>query len=116
MDSLDTNIRQTAKDLLGSLTESEETLLFSVCDATRACFAARLRRGVSPQNCAEAFTAAAALCAVAIYRQSVRQGIGSFQAGTVSVSIDRADSDGLICAALRLIAPWTDCGTAFLGV
>lgn len=116
MDTLDTNIRQMALGLLEELSEEEQSALYAVCDAVRAQLAALLRRGVTPEDCAQSFTVAAAVNAAAVYRATARRGIDSFQAGTVSVSLDRADADAQQALARRLLAPWMDDGPAFLGV
>ncbi len=116
MAALDTSIRAAALAMAGELTESEAALLDTVCDGVRAELSARLRRGVSPEDCAEAFVPAAAIAASAIFRAAGRQDVAAFQAGTVSVSMDREQTHEHYAMALRLLSPWLDGGTAFLGV
>ena len=107
---------------LGAAEQEEEGLLGKLCQAALDELTGRLRPGVTPEDCREALTVAAAWMALGGLAVS-RQGEGSVTAWTLgewSVK-ERAAADGQADAcraqAERLMAPYlTDGDFAFLGV
>lgn len=103
--------------------EEEHMLLESLCHAAETAWMARLKSGVSAEDCGEAFLCAAAFTAAADFavgRNS--EGVESFAAGEISIrhsgSADgKAQADALRKTAERLMAPYADAESfAFKGV
>ena len=90
--------------------EAERTLLEPLCAAAEAAWTARLRTGVSPGDCGDAFLCAAAFSAAADLAAG-GGGAASFSAGDISVSLggvqDRARrAESLRQAAEGLMEPF----------
>ena len=103
--------------------EGEQALLEHLCHAAEMAWTARLKQGVSAEDCAEAFLCAAAFTAAADFalgRNS--EGVESFTAGEISIrhsgsAEGNAKADALRKTAERLMAPYTETATfAFKGV
>ena len=104
-----------------SPSDQERPLLDSLCSCAEAQIAGRLSDGVTPEDCADAFTCAAALSAAAGLLSCRGAGnIEQFTAGEVSMRFS-APSGGAASSlqqqADALMAPyWRDDSFAFLGV
>ncbi len=104
---------------------TDEQMLFSLCRAAEQSITARLRPGVTADDCRDSFVCAAAWIAVSYLPQSVQtRQVQSFTVGEVSVTAGSPDADVSGAAAcLRtqaelLMAPYcaSGGGFAFLGV
>jgi hypothetical protein len=91
-----------------------DALLTALCAAAEDAWKARLREGVSPEDCGEAFCCAAAFWAAADYLVSRGgSGVESFTAGVVSIrGRDGGDTangaQALRQAAQRLMSAYTE--------
>ena len=103
--------------------ETERPLLTALCAAAGAEIEGRLRDGISPEDCGDAFPCAAALLAAAGIL-SCRSGgdVEQFSVGDVSL---RTGGGGQVCeaaaamrrqAASMMAGYWGDDAFAFLGV
>lgn len=74
--------------------ENEQTLLTSLCTAASARLSLRLRHGIEPQDCLEAFCCAAALIAAAgmLECRASQSTWENFRAGDLSVTANSAGS------------------------
>lgn len=106
---------------IGQVQKEESDTLRRLCQVAHDELTAKLREGVTAQDCRATFVIAAAWIALAglcISRED--EGITSWSAGDVSVqkSRDRGNLPEVYCAqAERLMAPYVkDNGFAFLGV
>lgn len=99
---------------LCGLDEAPEALR-AFCRAAEATLRGRLR---ADAHCDEdSFLCAAAMLAAGNYLSAASAGVGSFTAGTISVSRSGADAAGLIRQAEEILRPYLkDDGFAFLGV
>ena len=103
--------------LSGELSPQEDVLLRALCRASKATLAARLRGGITPEDCRADFITAGSLLALAAMAESD----GSperFTAGDLTVQRGRTDSASkcLRRQAELLMMPYVrDCFT-FLGV
>lgn len=115
---MDEKTLQYAKALVQP-SEAEEDLLAALCAAASAELARRLKPGLTPADCGDAFTCAAAYTAAACFLPS-RAERDEFTAGDVSVKPSgefRQTLPVMMERAESLIAPYvTDGGFAFLGV
>lgn len=103
--------------------EAEKSLLTALCAAAEAELTRRLREGLSPEDCGDAFTCAAALLAAAGLLPCRSGGdVEQFSAGDVSL---RTGGGGQVCeaaaamrrqAASMMAGYWGDDAFAFLGV
>lgn len=103
--------------------QAERPLLTALCAAAEAELARRLREGLSPEDCGDAFPCAAALLAAAGILPCRSGGdVEQFSVGDVSL---RTGGGGQVCeasAAMRRQAAgmmsgyWDDGAFAFLGV
>lgn len=110
------NIQSAAAQIVGgTLSVSQQGLLSLLCGAAARELELRLRPGVTPEDCGDSFVAAAALSATALFRAAQDGEISGFDAGGVSVTL-RSDAGPIAQMAQKLLAPWCDGGTAFLGV
>lgn len=105
---------------LGQVSEQEEELLASLCNAARQELNASLREGVCPYDCPDAFALAGAWLALA--GLEVSRGAGqadSFTAGDVTVRSGNTENKVrlLRMQAKHLLSGWTkDNAFAFYGV
>lgn len=94
--------------------------LETICAAAEAELAARLKDGISAEDCGDVFVTAAAFIAIAMTAElrSVSDGIESYSAGNVSVrKKDGASSKVLRERAESIMAQYTtDGGFCFMGV
>lgn len=103
--------------LSGDLTPQQDALLQVLCRASKATLAARLRSGVTPEDCRADFVTAGSLLALA----ALSEGDGSperFTAGDLTVQRGSADSAAkcLRRQAELLLMPYVRDCFAFLGV
>ena len=105
-------ILQTAKSLCGGA----DTHLPLICTAVAKNLQARLRSGVSVEECRDSFVYAAALMTLSIIRTVDNDQLSGFDAGTLKLNFtDRTDQ--LATLANRLLAPWYSANDfAFRGV
>lgn len=94
--------------------EAADTILIALCEAARDCLALRLKEGVVPEDCGKAFPIAAAAIAAKGRREGMENGgVGSFTAGSVSLSVTQ-EGDRFTSAAMSLLEPWLrDSGFGF---
>jgi len=99
--------------------EEDETLLRPLIQAGTAALKNRLKTGVTPENCGEAFQLAAAMVAMdGLERATGSSWVASFSVGDVSIRTQEGKGGvGMIALAERLMAPWLgETGFAFRGV
>lgn len=98
--------------------EEEDGALALLCEAAEAELRDQLRPGLSAEECAPAFTAAAAWMALAGWYAGHSAGdIRSFSAGDLTIQNGPADPAALLAQADRVMAPYrVDRGFAFQGV
>ena len=108
--------------LAGELDTRQTELLGALCTAATASLAARLREGLSPQDCKADFIAAASLFALAALN-SVKDDTQLEQISAGDLTIRRSGGSGSDAASncLRnqaelMIAPYLKDSFAFLGV
>ena len=90
--------------------------LRALCKAAECELAARLRSGVSPEDCRDSFICAAAWMAVAGYG-SAAESCGEFSVADVTVRPGgNAAAQALRRQAETLMAPWCGGGFSFRGV
>ena len=102
----------------------ESDILKSLCAATESELKSRLKGGISPADCEDAFVMAAAFTAVATFMsaQAGADDVTAFRAGDVSVTKRGEVSSLAACARLReeaerLMLPYVcDSGFDFRGV
>ncbi|MCI2106213.1 MAG: hypothetical protein LKK00_05770 [Intestinimonas sp.] len=107
---------------LGGLGEEEDSRLLPLCQAAEAELTGRLREGIAPEDCAQAFSLAAAWLALA--DRSAGQetdGVTGFTAGSFTVRREGGEArqavETLRRRAEAILAPWLkDGGFAFQGV
>ena len=106
--------------LAGQLEEKQEALLRLLCGAAENGLAARLRKGIRPQDCKADFVAAASLYALAAFNCARDGNLEQITAGdlTVKRSADRADvaSNCLRHQAELMITPYLKDRFVFRGV
>lgn len=91
--------------LAGEPDAGEREVLRLLCGAVFDSLEARLREGMMPEDCREAFVTAAALEAAAELKSL--EGIGEFRAGDLTVkSGETASAEMLRHRAERLMAPY----------
>lgn len=104
--------------LAGVLEPDREALLRLLCTAASADLEGRLRQGVRPEDCEEAFVAAASLYALASLAQTDEaSNCAAFTVGEVTVR--PGDGSAARCLreqAERIIAPYSADRFTFLGV
>ena len=86
--------------------EAEQALLEALCGAAELAWTARLRAGVTAEDCGAAFACAAAFTAAADLAAG-SGGVESFTAGEVSVKTRDAAAE-LRRTAERLMAPYAE--------
>ena len=105
--------------LAGDLDEKQEALLRLLCGAAAGALKARLRKGISPQDCKADFVAAASLYALAALSEADGlAGIESFSAGDLTVHKGKttAASACLRRQADLMISPYCMDSFSFRGV
>ena len=107
--------------LAGDLSESRGALLELLCREAEASLSARLKEGLTAEDCREAFVAAASLSALAgLGFQEPGLSIAQFQAGDLSVKHSTqgqsAALESLAQRARRLMAPYLKDPFQFAGV
>lgn len=106
--------------LAGELTEHQTQVLGALCTATAASLEARLRQGLTPEDCRADFIAAASLLSLAALG-SVREDQGPEQISVGDFSLRRAGKSDAASNCLRaqaelLIAPYLKDRFDFRGV
>ena len=108
-----------AAALAGELDAQQGDMLNALCAASAASLAARLREGITPEDCRADFVAAASLFALAALNEAAGLGgIEEFKAGDLTVKRSGADAASrcLHSQARQLMAPYLKDSFAFLGV
>ena len=116
---MDSNqIYANAAELLGNLTEAEQTVLLQYCNAAAAQCRARLRSDVEEAGAATVLEQACAMLAAALFLDAGEHGeIQSFTAGKLSVTTRSGNrAQRLQQCAETLLAPYSAGHFAFLGV
>ena len=108
-------IRNLAYEFLGTVEEAQTTLLSALCLAADQELRARLRPGISPEDCEDSFVLAGALLCVSTLNQLSAANISDFTAGTMKISFSPDQSD-LAALAYRTLEPWLADGFLFRGV
>lgn len=93
--------------------EAQTGLLGDLCVATHDALARQLRAGVSPVDCWDNFSLAAALLAADAMQAIRRGGVSKFDAGTLALSFEGSPMAAL---AGRLMGPWLAGGLYFRSV
>ena len=103
--------------LSGELTSQEDVLLRALCRASKATLAARLRSGITPEDCRADFIAAGSLFALAALSEG-DSGPERFTAGdlTIQRSGGSAAARCLRSQAELILMPYVRDCFAFLGV
>ena len=105
--------------LAGELTKHQGTVLQTLCMATHATLQARLREGLTPEDCKADFIAASSLLALAALG-SVREEDGLEQITAGDLTIRKKDGDAasncLRAQAELIIAPYLKDRFSFRGV
>lgn len=96
----------------------DEGALFAACDAAIAVLTARLRKGITAQDCRESFVCACAWMAIALCDAFAGGEVTAFEMADISVRKNTSHAaQVLMSQAETLMAPWcTAVGFAFLGV
>ena len=96
----------------------EDAALRAACKAAEAELGAKLKPGVSPEDCSDSFVCAAAWLALAVYGAAETGGAEQFSVADVSIKKGGgAASKALRAQAESLMAPWCAAGAfQFLGV
>lgn len=108
-----------AAALAGELDGQQGELLNALSAAAVASLSARLREGITPEDCREDFVAAASLFALAALNEAAGLGgIAEFKAGDLTVKRSGADAASrcLHSQARMLMAPYLKDSFAFVGV
>lgn len=98
---------------------SEDQVLLALCRAAEQELTARLRPGLTPEDCRESFVCAAALLAASHFGSGrTAGGIRSFAVGSVSVSAggESQTSEDLRTQAMLLMRPFCRGEFSFVGV
>ena len=103
--------------MTGELDERQSNLLRVLCGACTASLAARLKTGLTPENCKKEFITAASLYALAALDNSGNE-IMEFKAGDLTVKQNAAESvkKELVRQADLLIGPYLMDRFLFTGV
>ena len=107
--------------LAGELTQRQQLVLEALCTATTASLSARLREGLTPEDCKADFVAAASLLALAALASVAEDmpveqiTVGDFSVRKGGSSHDAA-SNCLRSQAELMIAPYLKDNFSFLGV
>ena len=99
-------ITATAQVFAGSLNDAPRSVLERLCAAADSALCARLREGLTPEDCYDSFVCAAAWMALAEFGQSRDGGVESFTAGTFSVRRGSGASNCLVTQAEVMMSPY----------
>ena len=105
--------------LAGELDRQQTDMLSILCASSTASLTARLKDGITPEDCKADFVAAASLYALAALNETAgRDGIEEFKAGDLTVKRSGADAASrcLHNQAELVIAPYLKDRFAFVGV
>ena len=87
------DICSVAAALAGELAQEQQEVLYSLCKAAASELRLRLRSGVSPEDCYEAFVCAAAYLALSRFYTAAEGDISAFEAGAIKISkVDAAQT------------------------
>lgn len=105
--------------LVQDMKDGDEALLSVLCRCAENDLTAKLRDGLTPENCKADFVAAASLYAVAALSETV-EGRNPAQIHVGDLTIRRPSKNGAACClrfqAQMLIGPYLKDSVAFLGV
>ena len=115
--NLTDQIYAQALGMVGSLSPEQDALLRVLCQAAKATLAARLRNGITPEDCRADFVSAGSLLALAALSES-DTGPERFTAGelTIQKSGGSAAARCLRRQAELILMPYVRDCFAFLGV
>ena len=104
--------------LAGELDETQAALLDALCGASTVSLAARLRTGLSPEDCKADFIAAASLFALSAMNEVERGGVEQVVAGDLTLRRSGTDAASrcLHTQAWLMIAPYLKDRFSFVGV
>ena len=105
--------------LAGQLDDKQTELLKVLCQCTVSALTARLREGLTPENCKADFVAAASLYALAALQEAgAACNVAEFRAGDLTVKRSGMDTSSrcLHRQAELIIQPFLKDSFAFLGV
>lgn len=117
--TLTEQIYAQALTMAGTLEPQEDALLRVLCRGANSALTARLRPGITPDDCKADFIATASLYALAALSEAApNAGIESFTAGDITV---RREGGGAAANCLRyqanlILMPYLKDGFAFQGV
>lgn len=96
----------------------QEELMLPLVGAVVSAMKGRLRTGITPEDCGEAFPLAAAMVVMDGLDRATGGGqVTSFTAGDVSIRTGASKGESRTAQAERLMAPWlVEVGFAFRGV
>jgi hypothetical protein len=107
--------------LTGDLEEKQRELLRILCGAASSALELRLKEGLTPQDCAQDFVAAASLYAAAALEEAWEASdVEEFKAGDLSVKTGSKKQEGAAKALFRqaemLMKPYFADNFSFVGV
>lgn len=107
-----------AQVLAGELEEKEQKLLEVLCQGATSALTARLRDGLSPEDCKADFLASASLFALASLSGAGGDGLEQLTVGDLTLRRKNADaaSNCLRNQAELIIAPYLKDNFTFMGV
>lgn len=106
-----------ASAFAGTLTAARQSALDRLCQGAERSLAARLRTGVTVEDCGACFVTAAAWMALAAYGAGRDgDGVESFAASDLSLSCRSDGGEALRKQAEEIMGPYLSDGFAFLGV
>lgn len=102
------DICSVAAALAGTLCPEQQDVLYSLCKAAAAELQLRLRKGVTPEDCYEAFVCAAAYLALSRFPSAAGEDVSAFEAGAIKIT--KADAaqraQRLAAAAEQLLSAY----------
>lgn len=107
---------QEIHTLAVQLLEKEDARLLPICTAVYESLLARLRSGVTEDECSEAFVMAGALYSLSMLKNLDDLGLSAFDAGALKLTFRGNGGDTLSQMAQRILSPWCDDDFAFRGV
>ena len=110
-------VYEKAAALAGTMTESQQRLLETLCAGAVETFTARLREGVTAESCREVLVAAASLYALEGMEQAGAE-IQEFRAGdlTVKQGTSGGGKKSRMAQIRAMMAPYCRDSLCFLGV
>ena len=117
--NLTEQICSQAKLLIRDLEETDVPLLEMLCRSAEVTMRAKLRKGISPEDCKADFIAAASLYALAAMTE-ISEGARIEQVTAGDLTLRRTGTDAAACClryqAEMMMLPYMKDGFAFMGV